>query len=184
MKAREGRRKGGTEGGTDGRRGREGGTDGRREEQREVGMEGGTDGWTEGGVEGRTDGGRERGTDGGREGRMMEGTEGGWEGRREGRAVEGREKRTLNLVIMLILVIFAAICDVGFASFNYDMRRLSEILAFPKAWYSRTLARHLFLGEEMGFGVDSTSSGEGWGSGWTAPRQVRDGVRGGQHLVR
>ena len=27
------------------------------------------------------------------------------------------------------------------------MRRLSEILAFPKAWYRRTLVRRLFLGE-------------------------------------
>ena len=30
---------------------------------------------------------------------------------------------------------------------RYDMRRLSEILAFPKAWYRRTLVRRLFLGE-------------------------------------
>ncbi len=28
------------------------------------------------------------------------------------------------------------------------MRRLTEILALPKAWYRRTLARRLFLGEE------------------------------------
>ena len=107
-------------------------------------MEIGTDGGREGGGEGGTEGGREGRTEGG----MDEGTEGGTEGGRE------------TLIVMLILVIFAAICDVGFASFNYDMRRLSEILAFPKAWYSRTLARHLFLGEEMGFGMDSTSSGE------------------------
>ena len=66
----------------------------------------------------------------------------------------------MGIVIILMVFLLAAICDVGFASFNYDMRRLSEILAFPKAWYSRTLARHLFLGEEMGFGVDSMLSGK------------------------
>ena len=27
-------------------------------------------------------------------------------------------------------------------------RRLSEILAFPKAWYNRSIARRLFLGEQ------------------------------------
>ena len=43
---------------------------------------------------------------------------------------------------------FVAICDIGSASFKYDMRRLSEILMFPKAWYSRSLARRVFLGEE------------------------------------
>lgn len=44
-------------------------------------------------------------------------------------------------------VLFAAIVDVGTASFKYDMRRLSEILAFPKAWYRRTIVRRLFLGD-------------------------------------
>ena len=47
------------------------------------------------------------------------------------------------------LFFFSAICDIGSASFKYDMRRLTEILALPKAWYRRTLARRLFLGEEM-----------------------------------
>jgi hypothetical protein len=42
---------------------------------------------------------------------------------------------------------FSTIVDIGSASFKYDMRRLSEILAFPKAWYRRTLVRRLFLGE-------------------------------------
>ncbi|XP_055893241.1 bridge-like lipid transfer protein family member 1 isoform X2 [Biomphalaria glabrata] len=46
------------------------------------------------------------------------------------------------------IVRFSAICDVGTASFKYDMRRLSEILSLPKAWYRRTLARRLFLGDE------------------------------------
>ena len=42
---------------------------------------------------------------------------------------------------------FSTIVDIGKATFNYDMRRLTEILAFPKAWYRRTLVRRLFLGE-------------------------------------
>ena len=42
---------------------------------------------------------------------------------------------------------FSTIIDIGKATFNYDMRRLTEILAFPKAWYRRTLVRRLFLGE-------------------------------------
>jgi len=42
----------------------------------------------------------------------------------------------------------AAVCDIGTASFKYDMRRLGEILSFPKAWYRRNLARRLFLGDE------------------------------------
>lgn len=39
-------------------------------------------------------------------------------------------------------------CDIGSASFKYDMRRLSEILAFPRAWYRRSIARRLFLGDQ------------------------------------
>ncbi|XP_059164299.1 bridge-like lipid transfer protein family member 1 [Physella acuta] len=46
------------------------------------------------------------------------------------------------------VVRLSAICDIGTASFKYDMRRLSEILSLPKAWYRRTLARRLFLGDE------------------------------------
>ncbi len=42
---------------------------------------------------------------------------------------------------------FSTIIDIGSASFKYDIRRLTEILAFPKAWYRRTLVRRLFLGE-------------------------------------
>ena len=37
--------------------------------------------------------------------------------------------------------------DIGSASFKYDMRRLTEILAFPKAWYRRSIIRRLFLGD-------------------------------------
>ncbi|KAL0113128.1 hypothetical protein PUN28_012379 [Cardiocondyla obscurior] len=42
---------------------------------------------------------------------------------------------------------FSTIIDVGSASFKYDMRRLTEILAFPKAWYRRSIVRRLFLGD-------------------------------------
>ena len=42
---------------------------------------------------------------------------------------------------------FSTVIDIGSASFKYDMRRLNEILEFPKAWYRRTLVRRLFLGE-------------------------------------
>lgn len=45
------------------------------------------------------------------------------------------------------VVRFSTLIDIGSASFKYDMRRLPEILAFPKAWYRRTIVRHLFLGD-------------------------------------
>lgn len=35
---------------------------------------------------------------------------------------------------------FNSIIDIGTASFKYDMRRLTEILAFPKAWYRRNVS--------------------------------------------
>ncbi|XP_014676728.1 PREDICTED: uncharacterized protein LOC106816619 [Priapulus caudatus] len=46
------------------------------------------------------------------------------------------------------IVRFSAVCDIGSASFKYDMRRLTEILAFPKAWYRRNIARRMFLGDQ------------------------------------
>ncbi|XP_035387615.1 transmembrane protein KIAA1109 homolog isoform X3 [Electrophorus electricus] len=46
------------------------------------------------------------------------------------------------------LINISAVCDIGSASFKYDMRRLSEILAFPRAWYRRSIARRLFLGDQ------------------------------------
>lgn len=49
------------------------------------------------------------------------------------------------MIISIILLV--AIIDIGSASFKYDMRRLTEILAFPKAWYRRTIVRRLFLGD-------------------------------------
>ncbi|CAH1110220.1 unnamed protein product [Psylliodes chrysocephalus] len=42
---------------------------------------------------------------------------------------------------------FSTIIDIGSASFKYDMRRLTEILAFPKAWYRRSIVRRMFLGD-------------------------------------
>lgn len=42
---------------------------------------------------------------------------------------------------------FSTIVDVGSAWFKYDMRRLGEILAFPRAWYRRTIVRRMFLGD-------------------------------------
>ncbi|XP_066144647.1 bridge-like lipid transfer protein family member 1 isoform X4 [Euwallacea fornicatus] len=42
---------------------------------------------------------------------------------------------------------FSTIIDTGSASFKYDMRRLTEILAFPKAWYRRSIVRRMFLGD-------------------------------------
>jgi hypothetical protein len=54
------------------------------------------------------------------------------------------------------IIIISALIDVGSASFKYDMRRLSEILALPRAWYRRTLARRLFLGEELAMRDDES----------------------------
>ncbi|CAG0892323.1 unnamed protein product, partial [Cyprideis torosa] len=45
------------------------------------------------------------------------------------------------------VVRFSTLVDIGSASFKYDMRRLTEILAFPKAWYRRKIVRRLFLGD-------------------------------------
>jgi hypothetical protein len=42
----------------------------------------------------------------------------------------------------------SAIAQISKGQFEYDIRRFSEILAFPKIWYNRTLARRLFLGDE------------------------------------
>lgn len=49
--------------------------------------------------------------------------------------------------LRFLFSLFAAIVDIGSASFKYDMRRLTEILAFPKAWYRRSIVRRLFLGD-------------------------------------
>ena len=44
------------------------------------------------------------------------------------------------------------------------MKRLAEILGFPKAWYRRTIVRRLFLGDMMvrqgsGLGLSGSSAG-------------------------
>ncbi|RWS28252.1 hypothetical protein B4U80_06054, partial [Leptotrombidium deliense] len=46
-----------------------------------------------------------------------------------------------------VCIKFSALMDIGSASFKYDMRRLTEILAFPKAWYRKALWKRMFLGE-------------------------------------
>ncbi|XP_069487249.1 bridge-like lipid transfer protein family member 1 isoform X5 [Ambystoma mexicanum] len=56
------------------------------------------------------------------------------------------------------LINISAVCDIGSASFKYDMRRLSEILAFPRAWYRRSIARRLFLGDQT---INLPASGPG-----------------------
>ncbi|RWS10976.1 uncharacterized protein B4U79_15895 [Dinothrombium tinctorium] len=50
---------------------------------------------------------------------------------------------------------FSALMDIGSASFKYDMRRLTEILAFPKAWYRKALWKRMFLGDQTMSGVFS-----------------------------
>jgi hypothetical protein len=42
----------------------------------------------------------------------------------------------------------SVIAQISKGQFEYDIRRFSEILTFPKIWYNRTLARRLFLGDE------------------------------------
>ncbi len=82
---------------------------------------------------------------------------------------------------------FSAICDIGSASFKYDMRRLPEILALPKAWYRRTLARRMFLGEE----TVMLESDSGWGNiteklslGYITGSQLMKGCEVFHRLVR
>ncbi|XP_039287951.1 LOW QUALITY PROTEIN: transmembrane protein KIAA1109 [Nilaparvata lugens] len=56
------------------------------------------------------------------------------------------------------IIRFSTIIDIGSASFKYDMRRLTEILAFPKAWYRRSIVRRLFLGDLSTMAVYSEDS--------------------------
>ena len=42
----------------------------------------------------------------------------------------------------------SVIGQISKAQFEYDIRRFSEILTFPKIWYNRSLARRLFLGDD------------------------------------
>jgi hypothetical protein len=40
------------------------------------------------------------------------------------------------------------VARISKAQFQYDIRRVSEILTFPKIWYKRALSRRLFLGND------------------------------------
>ena len=62
----------------------------------------------------------------------------------------------------------SGICDFGSATFTYDMRRLQEIMDFPKCWRKRGLFSRLFLGKE---GTYATKSG--------AAAQAGDATDGG-----
>jgi hypothetical protein len=42
---------------------------------------------------------------------------------------------------------FSVLADVDGALFKYDMRRLRELLSFPKAWYRKAIMRRLFFGD-------------------------------------
>ncbi|XP_074602504.1 transmembrane protein KIAA1109 homolog tweek isoform X2 [Brevipalpus obovatus] len=80
-------------------------------------------------------------------------------------------EKSLNQKVMIK---FSALCDIGSASFKYDMRRLTEILAFPKAWYRKAIWKRMFLGDQnigrqnvfsehsdfRDFGLSSSSSSE------------------------
>ncbi|KAJ1353025.1 hypothetical protein KIN20_009565 [Parelaphostrongylus tenuis] len=43
---------------------------------------------------------------------------------------------------------FVLTSNIGAAEFNYDMRRLSELMAFPKPWYRAAIARRVFFGDQ------------------------------------
>ncbi|KAL6737884.1 hypothetical protein Aduo_011490 [Ancylostoma duodenale] len=43
---------------------------------------------------------------------------------------------------------FVLTSSIGAANFNYDMRRLSELMAFPKPWYRAAIARRVFFGDQ------------------------------------
>lgn len=58
-----------------------------------------------------------------------------------------KSSKTSNLDQSRATIRFSTLVDIGSASFKYDMRRLTEILAFPRAWYRRTIVRRMFLGE-------------------------------------
>ena len=59
----------------------------------------------------------------------------------------------------IVLDFCLGICDIGSATFNYDMRRLNEILDFPKAWYKRGLVQRLFLGREGSYATKTSATG-------------------------
>ena len=51
-------------------------------------------------------------------------------------------------MFFMFILFHLALCDIGSAAFNYDMRRLTEILDVPKAWYKRSLMQRLLLGKD------------------------------------
>uniref|UniRef100_A0A1I7S228 FSA_C domain-containing protein n=1 Tax=Bursaphelenchus xylophilus TaxID=6326 RepID=A0A1I7S228_BURXY len=59
------------------------------------------------------------------------------------------EKNKVQLVI---------VSNVGRADFNYDMRRLGELLSFPKPWYRKKLIQRVFFGEQSLQRKNSTST--------------------------
>lgn len=52
------------------------------------------------------------------------------------------------------------ICDFGSATFTYDMRRLQEIMDFPKCWHRRGLFSRLFLGKEGTYATKAGASAQ------------------------
>ncbi|XP_048589365.1 transmembrane protein KIAA1109 homolog isoform X3 [Nematostella vectensis] len=73
----------------------------------------------------------------------------------EERGSRGGSPDLLSGVSSSTVVKVSGICDIGSAAFNYDMRRLNEILDFPKAWYKRSLMSRLFLGKEGSYAAKS-----------------------------
>ena len=68
----------------------------------------------------------------------------------------------------------SGICDIGSAAFNYDMRRLNEILDFPKAWYKRGLVQRLFLGKEGSYATKTSAAGTDQGPDTSAQSNGED----------
>lgn len=59
-------------------------------------------------------------------------------------------------MVIYYFLIYSALCDIGSAAFSYDMRRLTEILDVPKAWYKRSLMQRLFLGREGAYATQTS----------------------------
>ena len=77
-----------------------------------------------------------------------------------------------------IFNLLLGICDIGSATFNYDMRRLNEILDFPKAWYKRGLVQRLFLGKEGSYATKTSAVGSDQVHGDTTPtRPTNDDMK-------
>ncbi|KRY69468.1 Uncharacterized protein T4A_5700 [Trichinella pseudospiralis] len=46
-------------------------------------------------------------------------------------------------------VYFSLIVNISEAKLRYDMRRLQDVLSFPRAWYRRTILRRIILGDSQ-----------------------------------